>query len=247
MKGCAVAGLHSAIGPAPLALRTKGHVGLDLDPIRARAEDRSRSEVYGEGGADHRDWLVQSAVNLRARKSAAVGVNEDIPIGGRSRAIEIQSIGVDRLDIPSLTSRHDKVVGEIGAEGGKVGKRRGQAGRASSIVVLIVENYLRSSRRARNGHPAYSDGGAGDWECRYPFLFANAGRCQAGRSSGLPGLSLGRVQRAGCSGRRHRNTRCSGSRFAIGGHDGPAFRGGSAVFGCISLSQRERNHAHSEQ
>jgi hypothetical protein len=101
-------------------LCAKGHVGLNFDPIRACSEDRRRGQVYREGRANLRHRLVQRAVNLRARKSTAVAVNENIPIGRGSRAVKVHSVGIDRLHIPSLTSGHDKVVGQIGIEGGKV-------------------------------------------------------------------------------------------------------------------------------
>ena len=131
----AVIRLHCPIGPTPFSLCAKGHVGLDLYPIRAWSEDRRRGQVYREGRANLRHRLVQRAVNLRARKRAAVAVNENIPIGGRSGAVEIHPIGIDRLHVPSLTSRHHKVVGQIGIEGGKVGEGRGQRGVGTVIVV----------------------------------------------------------------------------------------------------------------
>jgi hypothetical protein len=58
LPGCGIVGLHGAIGPTPLALRSEVHVGLDLDPIRACAEDRRRGEVYRKRRAVYRDWLV---------------------------------------------------------------------------------------------------------------------------------------------------------------------------------------------
>ena len=67
----------------------------------------------------------------------------------RSGAVEIYAIGVDRLHIPSLTCGHHKIIGEIGAKVGKVVERRRQAGGAPSIVVLIIEDYLRSLRTWR--------------------------------------------------------------------------------------------------
>src|SRR6266404_6955829 len=108
--------LHRAVGPAPLALRTEGHVGLDLNPIRPGSEDRCDWQVCREGSAHLYDWNVGRAENLRAGKSRVVGVNEDIPIGSRSEAVEVCPIGVNRLDIPSLTSGHDEVIRQIGTE-----------------------------------------------------------------------------------------------------------------------------------
>src|SRR5437870_12818567 len=95
LPGCGVVGLYSAIGPTPFALRGEVHVGLDLDPVRALAEDRRDGQGYREGRAHYRDRLVQRAENLGAGKTRAVGVNEDIPIKGRSRAIEVHPIGVN--------------------------------------------------------------------------------------------------------------------------------------------------------
>src|SRR5262245_46972592 len=37
--------LHSAVGPTPLAVRIESHIGLHLDPIRARSENRRASQV----------------------------------------------------------------------------------------------------------------------------------------------------------------------------------------------------------
>ena len=138
LPGCAAVRLHRAIGPAPLALCTEVHVGLDLYPIRGSGENRRRSQVYRERRAHYRDWLVQSAVDLRAGKTPAVGVNEDIPIEGRSCAVEVHPVGIDRLHIPSLTSGHDKVVGQIGAKGREVVERRAQRGISPGIIVLVI-------------------------------------------------------------------------------------------------------------
>jgi len=103
--------LQHSVGPFPLALRVEGHIGLDLDPVRASAENRRDGQAYREGGADYDDWLVRRTENLRARKAAAVGINENIPIGGRARSKTVPAIGVNRLHIPSLTCGYDKVVG----------------------------------------------------------------------------------------------------------------------------------------
>src|SRR5213592_3337677 len=37
--------LQHSVGPFPLALRVEGHIGLDLDPIRASAEHRRDGQV----------------------------------------------------------------------------------------------------------------------------------------------------------------------------------------------------------
>ena len=94
-------------------------------------------------------WFSR-AVNLRARKTTAVGVNEDIPIESRSGAIEINPIGVDRLHIPSLTSGHHKIVSKIALKSGKSSNVADKVACACSVVVLIIENDLRSFRRWRN-------------------------------------------------------------------------------------------------
>ena len=90
---------------------------------------------------------MSGAVNLRAGKSGIICIKKYIPIDGWSRPIEIHAIRVDRLHIPSLTCRHDKVVGQIGIVSMKVGERVGQGGVDSSVIVLIVQNCLRRSRR----------------------------------------------------------------------------------------------------
>ena len=81
--------LHHPVSPLPLTLRSESHIGLDLYPIGASSQNRRDGQVYRERGADYRDRLVERAENLSARKSTAVGVNENIPIGGRSRALEV--------------------------------------------------------------------------------------------------------------------------------------------------------------
>src|SRR5262249_26309273 len=58
LPGCRVIRLDSAISPTPLSLSSKVHVSLDLDPIRAWAEDRSRSKVCSKRRAVYGDWLV---------------------------------------------------------------------------------------------------------------------------------------------------------------------------------------------
>jgi hypothetical protein len=108
---CSRIRLQHSVGPFPLALRGKGHIGLDLDPVRASAENRRDRQVYREGGADYHDWLLGRAENLRARKAAAVGINENIPIDGRARPKSVSAVGVNRLHIPSLACWYDKVVG----------------------------------------------------------------------------------------------------------------------------------------
>jgi hypothetical protein len=99
---------------------------LNLGPVRARGEHCWSGQVYGKRVAAVHCWLVRRAVNLGARKAGVVGVKEDIPIGGTNtivvRAIEVHSISVDRLHIPSLASRHYKVISEIGVIWWKVGK-----------------------------------------------------------------------------------------------------------------------------
>ena len=136
--------LHCPIGPAPLSLRTKGHVGLDLDPIGACSEDRRRGQVYREGRPNLRDRLVERAVNLRAGQiPRAVGVNENIPIGGWSRAVELHPIGINRLHTPSLTSGHDKSSARSALEVGKSVKVADNVALGPLLLSLIVQNYLR--------------------------------------------------------------------------------------------------------
>src|SRR5205814_5846861 len=138
LPGRRIVQLHSAVSPTPLAVRSESHIGLHLDPIRARSEHWRARQIDGEGTAALRERLVGGAKNLRARKTSAVGVEEDVETSGGSGTIEVHPIGIDRFHIPSLTSGHHKVVGEIGAEGREVGERRGQAGDSRSVVVLII-------------------------------------------------------------------------------------------------------------
>ena len=142
--------LHSAISPTPLALRSKGHVGLNLNPVCACTKHRSRAQIYRKGRPAYRNRLVQCAVNLRPRNPPAIGVNEHIPIGGRSDTVEIHPVGVDGLHIPSLTSGHHKVVRQIGVESREISECRAQGGSGRSVIVLIIEHHLRSFRRPRN-------------------------------------------------------------------------------------------------
>ena len=154
---CALVGLHSAVSPTPLTPNRKGHVGLDLDPIRPRAQNCRRAQVDRKGGAVLHPRLISRAENLRARKTGIVGVDENIKTVdeniktvGRARSVKIHSIGVNRLHIPSLTCRHDKVVGQISVEFRKVGERSREGGIGSGIVILVIEDHLRSFRRSRN-------------------------------------------------------------------------------------------------
>ena len=82
-------------------------------------------------------WLVVLKTCVPGRPPL-VGVKEDVKTGGGSRTIEVHPIGIDGLHIPSLTSGHHKVVGEIGVEGREVGERRGKVAAVRSVVVLIV-------------------------------------------------------------------------------------------------------------
>src|SRR5437588_8159481 len=95
---------------------------------------------------------MSGAVNLRAGKSGIICIKKYIPIDGWSRPIEIHAIRVDRLHIPSLTCRHDKVVGQIGIVSMKVGERVGQGGLHSSVIVLID----RKSTRLNSSHTVIS-------------------------------------------------------------------------------------------
>src|SRR5690349_13565143 len=58
LPGRGTVGLHSAIRPTPLTPNRKGHVGLDLDPIRTRAQNCRRAQGDREGGSHLGDRLV---------------------------------------------------------------------------------------------------------------------------------------------------------------------------------------------
>ena len=63
---------------------------------------------------------------MSSGKSPAFGVNENIPVGGRSRAVEVHTVSIDRLHIPRLTPGYDEVVCEISAEVRKIREGGGQ-------------------------------------------------------------------------------------------------------------------------
>ena len=81
--------------PTPFALWAESHVGLNLDPVRARPEHRRSGQVYRKGGAVLREWHIGGAIDLRAGKTPAVAVEEDVKTIGRSGAIKIRSISID--------------------------------------------------------------------------------------------------------------------------------------------------------
>ena len=54
---------------------------------------------------------------MHARKAAVIGVNEDVPIGGRSRPVEVSPIGIDGQYTPGPTCGYYKVVSQIGDPG----------------------------------------------------------------------------------------------------------------------------------
>jgi hypothetical protein len=122
LPSCSVVRRDRAGRPTPFAFRAESHVGLNLDPVRARGEHRRSGQVYRKGGSTLREWLTGCAINLRAGKTCAVAIEEDVKTIGRSRTIEVQSISVDRLHVPSLASWHDKVISEIAVVWGRVGK-----------------------------------------------------------------------------------------------------------------------------
>src|ERR1051326_4733227 len=132
--------LHRAIGPTPLAACAKGHVGLDLNPVSARAKNRSLREVNCKRGADYHDWLVQKRIIRSSGKAPVVKVNVDIPRVSRSGAVEVRTVGINGRNIPDLTWWHDKVVGQIGTKCGKVSECGGQRRAGRSVIVLIVED-----------------------------------------------------------------------------------------------------------
>jgi hypothetical protein len=148
LPSCSVVRRDCAVDPSPLALRAASHVGLNLDPVRARAEHRWSGQIYRKHAAALHCWLVCRAVNLCARKAGAVGVKEDIPIGRTYaiivRAIEVRPLSINRLHVPVLASWHDKVISEIGVVRRRVAKCCRHRAVGPGIVVLIVKNYLRT-------------------------------------------------------------------------------------------------------
>ena len=132
-----------------------------------RTQDCSRSQVCRKSSSNLYDWYVCRAKNLCAGKASAVGVDKDIPIGGRSGAIEVYAIGVDRVHIPSLAAGYNEVVSKIGARVRKIGKRRRQGGDACIVVVLIVKNCLHTFRPWWNADRTGACGtAASQWKLR---------------------------------------------------------------------------------
>jgi hypothetical protein len=126
LPSCALIGLHSAISPSPRTVREKSHVSLDLHPVRSLGEDCYGGQVYRKSAAHNREWLIHGGINLRARQTAIIGVEKDIETAGRA-GTHVQSIGVYRLHIPSLTCGNNEIVGEIGTKLGDISERRGQS------------------------------------------------------------------------------------------------------------------------
>lgn len=124
LPGCGIVGLQSAICPPPLPVRDECHIGLDLDPVCPRGEDRHARQIHTKSAARDTKRLAQRAINLRARQTGIVRVEEDIETVGRSRAVEVPPIGIYRLYAPSLTCRNNKIIGQIGTEGREVGESR---------------------------------------------------------------------------------------------------------------------------
>src|SRR5947208_3084317 len=151
-----------AIAPAPFALRAVSHVGLDLNPIRTGSEYCRSGQVYGERASVLLDWLMSRAVNLRPRKACVVGIKKYIPIDCRSRPVEIHAIRVDRLHIPSLSCRHDKVVRQIGVGRRKIGERGGHGDVFSGVIVLVIEGCLRRSRQRWSEHNVCAKSATGE-------------------------------------------------------------------------------------
>jgi hypothetical protein len=132
-----------AIDPVPLAASAKDHVGLDLDPVVARGEDRRNGQVYRESAAHLHPCLIGRAINLCAGKATVVTVEKDIETIRRTGIGTVSPIGVDRQHIPSLASWHDKVISEIGVMWWRVGKCCRHCGIGPKMVVLIVKDYRR--------------------------------------------------------------------------------------------------------
>jgi len=220
--------LHHPVSPIPLTLRSKSHIGLDLYPIGPSSQNRRGGQVYRERRSDYRDRLIERAENLSARKSTAVGVNENIPIGGRSRALEVSPVRINRLHIPSLPCRHNKIVSQIGAKGGEVGERCRPRVVGGSVIVLIIENYLRKVRVWQNPERANADSatGGGGKLLRLlalgNFLHRLVGNCSISTLRHLPHVLVG-------------------SRIYLGS------RIDYASLDSFSLPQRERNRADGDK
>ena len=111
-------GLHCPVGPTPLTITSKIHSRLDGDPVRPGTENGWHREGDRVGAAAYRERLASGRIDLRARKTPAIGIKEDIEIVGNARpaAIKRNAIGVDRFHIPSLTSGNDEVVCQHGRQ-----------------------------------------------------------------------------------------------------------------------------------
>ena len=123
---CALIRLHCAIPPAPRSVWIKRHIRLDLDPVGPGSEHRHARQVDRKSAAYDRERLIHRAVNLRARQTCVVGVEEHIETVGRSGKREVHPVGGYGLHIPSLTCGNNEIVREIGTKRGEIGERRGQ-------------------------------------------------------------------------------------------------------------------------
>ena len=120
LPGCAVVRLHRPVSPRPT-----GRNGLKS--IRACTETQyipsgesdCRTKGYAQGGRPPRVTTGRGGSRPGTGKAPAVGVERTCETCGRSRAIEVDPIRVNRLHRPTLAAGHDKVVGELSRRKGQ--------------------------------------------------------------------------------------------------------------------------------
>jgi hypothetical protein len=97
---------------------------LDLAPVCPCGKDCQARQIDRKSTADYRKRLIDRAINLCARQTGIVGVEEDIETICWSGAREVHPISIYRLHIPSLTVGNNEIVGQIGTKRGEIGERR---------------------------------------------------------------------------------------------------------------------------
>jgi hypothetical protein len=140
--------LHGAIAPPPLPAESKIHSGLDRDPVSSGIKVNWRRNSNAKGAAIQRVGHRGTFFDQRARQAEFVGIETHIETFGRTGAVEVHAIDIDRFDRPSLAVLDDEIVRQLIAESTefrlKILRRRGVEG---GVVILIVEDCPRKIRR----------------------------------------------------------------------------------------------------
>jgi hypothetical protein len=102
LPGSTVPGLHGAIAPPPLPANRKIHSGLDRDPVSSGIKVNWRRNSNAKGAAIQRIRHRETFLGQCARQADIVGIETHIETVGRTRAVEVHAIDIDRFDRPSL-------------------------------------------------------------------------------------------------------------------------------------------------